>query len=414
MATSAKIATRKKFQSWRLEGNGKIVGEWPLPDAVEPDQYVELGLDGAGQIVRILEFVEGHEKPLVRRPHFEGGKLRYSDYDNPIARLKGRNCYEYDSRGFLKARQELKARDQIRFRIEINCDAEGRIRGQRLHDHNKRFKERVDYEYDDAGRHHKDIFYKSKDISQRTGTVVREHDDRDRVVRQTWHDGAGEVVNAFTYAYDEPDRVVEMAVVRDGDVKTRFTRTYDDRGKRQRTVFLDASGAELSRDEAGPDGERTASFESFATRALGEDEAALTAGTATLAEIAQFSRRDIRSMTHVAYFWFEKGQYERAREMYETLSLLEPDEVPHMAGVAACALADSKPQIALNWYDQALTRDPGHLACLAGRAEALIYLGRTEEGVQAFQHLFEVAPDPADPVMQRAREVLTSLGKALH
>jgi len=404
MAERPDIAQRKKFQSWHLEPKGRIVGDWPLPDALEPSQYVELCYAADGQLLLIREHIEGQDAPLLRRPAFDGGHLRRSDYKDPGTGLEGRNSYEYDARGLLCRRQETTPKGALRFMIEVQCDASGRIVRQRLHDQKKRFKERIDYAYDAKGRRVKESFFRDADGQQPSGHVEKRYDDRDRVTRQSWFDASGALVNTFLYAYDALDRVVELAIERAGQKTLASAYTFDAKGRRIRTVLTDAEGAELAREER-----EGRSFPGYAAR--GEGALSRERG---LAELAGVDTAKLDEVVHVAYFFFEKGQLERARELFELLANLRPEDAYAATGVAACALAQEKHQTALNWYERALHRDPAFVQALAGKAETLLLLHRVDEALGTFGHLFELAPPgSSDPAVARARAILSGLQAAM-
>lgn len=406
-------STFKKFQAWHLEGNGRIVGDWPLPPALKPSQYVEMGYGGEDQLLEIREFIEGQTAPLVRIPVFERGKLRHSDYEDPGTGLKGRNSYEYDPRGMLCARQEVSPTGRVRFRIEVECDDGGRPTRQFLMDGRKHLRERVDYVYDANGRREKEVFFKDRAGAEPTGHVERAHDDKGRVVHQSWCGPDGKPVNSFRYAYDTLDRVTEMRIERGGATTVSSRREYDAAGRRVATVFQDSQGAELMREQGG-NGATKKTFEAFVGGAASGELQSLLEGKRSLAEMTAASEEEVAALSHVAFFYFEKGQLDRARDMFEALASLRPDDAYGATGVAATAMLQGKHQTALNWYDRALAREPDHVEALAGRGEVLLKLGQVDQALASFTHLLEVAPrDKPHPALQRARAILSGLHGAL-
>ncbi|MBI2376526.1 MAG: tetratricopeptide repeat protein [Deltaproteobacteria bacterium] len=390
------VASTEKYLAWHLDGTGRHVGDWALPMSMSPGQYVELGRDSAGVLVEIREYVEGHAEPLVRWPRITRGRVEDSEYRDPVTGLAGRNSYEYDAKGCLRARQEVDERGTLRFRVEVECDSRSRIVRQRLFDRRGKLKERIDYAYDEQGRRNREAFFKDSAGAEATGHVERRFDGRDAVLEQSWFGASGEKLNTFHYQTDGLGRVVEIRLVREGVTSLVTSIEFDGEGKRRATVIRDGEGGEVSR-EGGAEAGRPV------TRAGEEPSGPAGIG----AEAA-------RSLVHAAYFYFEKGQLDRARELFETVATVLPDDAYAAKGVAATAAAQGKHQTALNWFDRALARDPDDVEALAGRGEALFLLGRAADALESYQRLFAGAPrDTNHPAIRRATVILEGLLKAI-
>jgi tetratricopeptide (TPR) repeat protein len=382
---------------------GRVEGVWPLPPGLDPDEYVDIEYDAKGLAVRVEEKVEGCDAFLVRVPTYEKGRVAHSDYNDPSTGLKGRNIYEYDARGLMACRYELTPTGKQKFRIEVSCDEQGRYREERILDTVKRLLERHVYDYDAQGRLAKDSTY-GKEGASLQGFHTLAYDDKGRIARRAWHDGAGKEVSVFTYGYDQYDRRVTMTTSHGGAVGVTSLTEYDDKGKVKSTHYVDAKGKPVEL------------YLPAGTQVALPDANRLSVGPgARLADVAQVDPRGLTALSHVAYSHFESGRYEESRVLFESLSALAPDNPYFLAGVAAAALQQGQAQTALNWYDRALAQDGEHLPSLAGKGEALLALSRVQEALLAFQAVIKQGPRPGDPVVQRVRAILTTMtqpGKA--
>ncbi|MCK6549147.1 tetratricopeptide repeat protein [Myxococcota bacterium] len=404
--------TTKRFQYWQLTGQGKIVGLAPVPAGTTPSYFVELDYGAANLPVEVREHVEGHAAPLVRKPTFENGRLKFSEYTDPIRDRTGKNCYEYDDRGFLKQRYELDPKGKIRFKVEIRCDARGNFAEERLFDHRGRLKEHRRYEHDSKGLLEKEWVYGGRDGEVLEGTFTLAYDARGNVVRRTWHGPDGVAKRAFAYTYDAHDRRVGLAVEERGEKVMSLAKELGDDGRVKSAEVLDGAGARVALDTVVEPGHTVHAFlGALPDHALNDTERALLAGTKKLGEVLGISKRHVEALTMVAYSHLEGRRYAEARRLFEALAALDPDDTYALGGAGAAALLQGQPQAALAWYDRALDREPSHAASRGGRAEALFRLGRVDEAITLWKALFaELAPE--DPVVRHAREVMLSVTKA--
>ncbi len=399
--------TIQRFQTWELDGFGQIHGRWPIPKGQEPHNRVELFRED-GLIVKIREFTEDSAKPMVRKPCFKNGHLAYTDYIDPTARLKGRNRYAYGKDGLLRAREERDPKGNLRFRVEIKCDDEGRFVQEKLHDNKGKLRERHVYEYA-GGKLSKDTVYKGRAGDVLDGYFTFEHDAAGHVSKQTWHGPDGAERNAFSYTYDRFHRQVEMRVERDGAVASVARSEFDELGRRSTTEYTSGDGTKMGAETVTEDGRVHAEGVLPEPSTTGADRALI--GGARMADVAGVGAEQMKALAMVAYSHFENGRYEEARSLYESLIALDANVPNHYAGLAAVQTEEGNLREALSTYDRALARRPEHRASLAGKGEAYLRLGEVEQALTAFEAVLGGDP-PDDAVTQRCRGILMALSRA--
>jgi thioredoxin-like negative regulator of GroEL len=394
----------KRFQYWELSGQGRIVGQRPVPSDTTPAYYVELDLERSGRVVQVREYMEGHAAPLVRRPTYEREHVISSEYTDPIRGRQGTNFYEYDERGFLKRRFERTPKGRVRFEVEIVCDDRGNFAEERLFDGHRRLKTRRTYQHDAHHRLLRETAYGGPTGEELEGFFTFAHDKKGLVVRRAWHGPDGVERRAFTYAYDQHQRRISVGLEEAGEAAITLHKALGADGKVASTELLDARGARVG-GELAPGATVTSLLGSFPEEELNDTERALLAGKKKLADVLEISAEQRRALTLVAYSHLERQRYPEARSLFEALAALDADDVYALAGAGAACLLGGQFSSALSFYQRVLEHDPRHLPALGGKAEALVHLGRVEEALPFFQQLVALAP-PDDPVLQHARALL--------
>ncbi|MBI4819312.1 MAG: tetratricopeptide repeat protein [Deltaproteobacteria bacterium] len=393
----------KRFQTWELSPSGKIEGMWPVPEGAKPHRYCEIDTDK--DIVEIREWVEGSEKPLVRKPVFEKGKLQYSNYSDPLTGLVGKNSYEYNAKGFLAARQEVDPKGKLRFRIVVTCDDQGRFREEKIHDRTKRLKERRVYEPDAKGRPLRDTVYKGKDGQELDGHFELGYDAKGRLIKRSWFDASGSKKSTFSYEYDSADRQIELEMEREGGT-TIAKMGYDALGRRAKTEYFSGDGKKLGVETVDEKG--GVHHETFVP--MGEQT--LPPARQPLHQTVSVSPDQVAALRMVGYALLENGKYEDARAVFESIVAVDPEDPYAMAGVGATEMAKKRPDVALEWYERALGHDATHLPSLLGKAEAELTKGQVDKALETFKTLFAAAPTQDDPFVARARGIVLAISKA--
>lgn len=357
-----------RFQWWDMSGKGHIVGAMPIPDGVEPEEYVELDIDDSGRVVAVREWLSGCAEPLNRKPTYgPSGRISFSEYTDPSEGNRyGRNAYEYDTKGLICGRQETDDKGKLVFRTLSVCDADGRFVEETALNDKRKFVEKHLYQYDDRGNRVRDDVYRGHEGKVLSGSYVMIYDGLRRMTRRAWLDAEGKEESAFLYSYDHRDLCESMTIERGGKVVTTVRNTYDAHGRRLATDYVDDKGKpvvlERPRTEGHP--QRTSLRQPSAE--VPEDQPA---------ERPQVTDRWIHAAITVGYHHYENGRFEKAQELFASVAAYLPDNVYALSGVAACALARGELEMALNWYDRALTRDPAHSPSLKGRAHVIKRLG---------------------------------------
>ncbi len=404
-----KRANVKRYQMWELNGRGQIVGRWPVPPEHKPDYYIEIEYDEKGVPRQTREWFRGYDKPLVRNLTIENGKLKESRYEDPVDNIQGTNHYVYDERGFLKERWETDPKGRTRYRIEVKCDNRGRFSEEKLFDKLKRLVERHRYYYNPKGQLIKDEVYKGEDGTVLEGYSTFEYDSEGRVKKRTWHDAEGKELSSFAYKYDKFHRMTEVAILHNGkkSVASRFI--YDREGKRERVEFLGEGGELLASEEFGDTRVRRDSKTEFPPPELLEPEKLLLEGKINLGELSGVDKKYLSALEKIAYFHLENGRYKESQKLFETLLLLEPENIYYFNGAGTAALCQGLSQTALDYFTRALQRDPQHLPSLEGKAEALLLKGDVEEALKTFEELLNISNDPSNPTIRRAQSILISI-----
>ncbi|MEE8408534.1 MAG: tetratricopeptide repeat protein [Myxococcota bacterium] len=357
----------ERFLEWQLTPAGKIVGKWPVADQQSPEAYIEIDRDTGGNPVAVREWREGHAEILTRQPTLDDkGRLRYSDFEDPVDGVSGRNCYEYDERGMLCARYELDENGKKRFRTTTRCDTSRRFVEETNFGPTGALRERHVYEYGPGDLLTKDTRYGGADGETLEGHTTLAYDDAGHLIRRTWHGPDGEERSVFTYRYNEHHQAVEWSVERNGQVTVAEV-TYDARGKRIATDYRDGSGKQLVLERpaaAGGQWRKSLSDPKDVPEAM-ERKTEITDERAKVA-------------VNVAYFNFENGNYEEAQSIFEAVASARPNDVYVLSGVGACAVKRGQLQTALNWFERALACDPEHASSLAGQRYVLGALGKAE------------------------------------
>lgn len=403
--------TKERYQVWELQGNGRYQFLWPIPQDHQPDQYIEVVYNAQGGVSAIHEWTEGTTKPLLREPSFDvNHRLIRSVYHDPGEGRRGINNYEYDERGFLCARFETDPQHHLRFRVEMRCDAKGRLIEEKLFDHRMCLKSRHVYEYG-AGNHlvTKESVFGGKQGQTLEGTITRSYDPQGRLIRQCWHHPDGSEKKSFSYRYDDQHYRIEMSI-EEGGIKTvtsRFVR--NEHGKKIETIFLDAQEGVLGREVHTSEG-TTKQDSSFVPPTPDSNlKQSLLRGEQKLTDLAHLSPKELQALTTVAYSHFENNRYKEALQLFDMLAMLDPDNVYYKHGAGACALQLGQAQTAFNWYERALGVQTDHIPSLVGKGEALLHLKKVDQALALFEQVFAKNPASTDPAVQRAKQIVMAI-----
>lgn len=402
---------KERYQIWELQGNGRYLFSWPIPQDHQPEQYIEVFYNPEGKVSAIHEWTEGATHPLTREPSFDANqRLLRSVYHDPTEGRRGINNYEYDERGFLRTRFETDPQHHLRFRVEMQCDAKGRLIEEKLFDHRMNLKSRHTYEYG-AGNHlvTKESVFTGKQGQTLEGTITRSYDTQGRLIQQSWHHPDGSQKKSFSYRYNDQHYRTEMSIEEGGhtNVTSRFIR--DGSGKKIETTFLNALGEVLGRELYTPEGILKQDSSFVPPTPDTSLKQSLLQGEQKLATLAHFSPKELQALTLVAYSHFENSRYKEALQLFDMLAMLAPDNVYHKQAAGACALQLGQAQTALNWYERALGLQADHLPSLVGKGEALLHLKKVDQALALFEQVFAKNPNTTDPALQRAKNIVMAI-----
>jgi len=89
----------------------------------------------------------------------------------------------------------------------------------------------------------------------------------------------------------------------------------------------------------------------------------------------------LTELRSVSYTYVKQGKYDIALKFFEALIILSNEDVYDLQMLGAIHLQLGNHLDALNYIDQALKKDPGHLPTLLNRAKTLFALGYKKQAI---------------------------------
>jgi hypothetical protein len=103
----------------------------------------------------------------------------------------------------------------------------------------------------------------------------------------------------------------------------------------------------------------------------------------------------------------DRGDCEKALDLYERAAELDPDNADALAGRGLCYLDLEQNEAAVTAFKEALRVDPEHEAALVGSAEAYRSMGRAADAIKHYEKYLAAHPDGDEaPVARNALEAL--------
>lgn len=125
------------------------------------------------------------------------------------------------------------------------------------------------------------------------------------------------------------------------------------------------------------------------------------------------SAEEFAEMGRVGAMYYEHGNLEKARTIFEGLVEIDPQSAAAHSALGALLTRAEHYDEALGHLDRAVELDPGQIAPYVNRAEIFIKRGRAEEAVANLRRAVELDPAEKDPAANRARAMALGIAEAL-
>lgn len=107
------------------------------------------------------------------------------------------------------------------------------------------------------------------------------------------------------------------------------------------------------------------------------------------------------------YQLFEQGRLDDARDLFEGLSLLDPENAYIHGILGTICQKQGDDDVALLYYAVALDLFPDNIDILVNRGELLLKRGMFEDAAQDLRAAIALDPESKDPAANRARLLVT-------
>jgi tetratricopeptide (TPR) repeat protein len=125
------------------------------------------------------------------------------------------------------------------------------------------------------------------------------------------------------------------------------------------------------------------------------------------------SPEEFSEMGRVGAMYYEHGNLEKARAIFEGLVEVDPQSAAAHAALGALFTRTERYDEALGHLDRAIELDPGQIAPYVNRAEIFIRRGRATEAVANLKQAVALDPKEKDPAANRARAMALGIAEAL-
>ena len=113
---------------------------------------------------------------------------------------------------------------------------------------------------------------------------------------------------------------------------------------------------------------------------------------------------------HLGLLWMQRGEHTRARGYLERSLAAGMDNPTNYSNVGVCFVLEGEAQKALTVLDEALRRNPKHLASLFWKARAHRELGQKVQARGALERILELWGGEEDATTEQVRRMLEELG----
>lgn len=124
------------------------------------------------------------------------------------------------------------------------------------------------------------------------------------------------------------------------------------------------------------------------------------------------TREEFLEMGRIGAVFYQQGNYEKARTIFEGLVELDPESADAHNALGGVYTQIRNDDEALVHLDKAIELDPSQIAPYVNRAEVNIRKIRLEEAVVDLRKAMDLDPDEKDPGANRARAMVLGLNEA--
>ena len=125
------------------------------------------------------------------------------------------------------------------------------------------------------------------------------------------------------------------------------------------------------------------------------------------------TREEFLEMGRIGGVFYQQGNYEKARTIFEGLVELDPESSDaHSALGGVLTQLRVNDEEALDHLNKAVELDPSQIAPYVNRAEIYIRKILLEEAVENLKKAIDLDPDEKDPGANRARAMVLGLNEA--
>lgn len=129
----------------------------------------------------------------------------------------------------------------------------------------------------------------------------------------------------------------------------------------------------------------------------------------TVREQLTISPQEFLEMGRVGAMYYQQGNLDKARTIFEGLVELDPDSADAHSALGALLTLKQEDEQAVGHLEQAVALNPQQIAPYVNLGEIFIRQQRLEEAVANLKKAIELDPDERDPGANRARAMVLGI-----
>lgn len=129
----------------------------------------------------------------------------------------------------------------------------------------------------------------------------------------------------------------------------------------------------------------------------------------TIREELEISSTEFLEMGNVGAMYYQQGNYEKARTIFEGLVELDPQSADAHSALGALLTLQQQDEAALGHLREAVKLNPQQIAPYVNLGEIFIRQQKIEEAVANLKTAIELDPDEEDPGANRARAMILGI-----
>lgn len=129
----------------------------------------------------------------------------------------------------------------------------------------------------------------------------------------------------------------------------------------------------------------------------------------TIREQLDISSTEFREMGNVGAMYYQQGNLEKARTIFEGLVELDPQSADAHSALGALLTLQQQDDLAIEHLEKAVELKPEQIAPYVNLGEIFIRWQKLEEAVANLKKAIELDPDENDPGANRARAMVLGI-----